>query len=130
CVRGPTPTAGTRSPGPVGDGGATGIRTPVRWLRTIRPRPLDDSATARRLAARQGFEPRLTGPEPVVLPLHYRAVEAGQSRRSQSVPQVPAGLPCSAEKRFRPPPPAVIPRASARRPRPVAPAPVRDRAAT
>ena len=29
------------------------------------------------MAARQGFEPRLTGPEPVVLPLHYRAALRG-----------------------------------------------------
>src|SRR5260221_7096906 len=32
------------------------------------------------MAARQGFEPRLTGPEPVVLPLHYRAVKRSNPR--------------------------------------------------
>ena len=29
------------------------------------------------LAGRLGFEPRLTGPEPVVLPLHHRPVKRG-----------------------------------------------------
>ena len=30
---------------------------------------------SRRVAARQGFEPRLTGPKPAVLPLHHQAVK-------------------------------------------------------
>src|SRR5262247_1727249 len=34
------------------------------------------------MAARQGFEPRLTGPEPVVLPLHHRAAKGRTNYQS------------------------------------------------
>src|SRR6266508_2682736 len=43
------------------------IRTGATALRGRRPRPLDDGA--RRLAGVPGLEPRLTGPEPVGLPI-------------------------------------------------------------
>ncbi len=42
---------------------------------TTDPTTLIDSADL--LAGRLGFEPRLTGPEPVVLPLHHRPGESG-----------------------------------------------------
>lgn len=42
-----------------------GNRTPVSWLRTMCPSPLDDGARA----APQGLEPRPDEPESSVLPL-------------------------------------------------------------
>jgi hypothetical protein len=49
-------------------GGPNGIRTRVSALRARRPRPLDYWA---KLAGEEGFEPSLTEPESVVLPLHH-----------------------------------------------------------
>ena len=38
-----------------------------------------DAPKLSKLAGRQGFEPRMTGPKPVVLPLHHRPIKgAGQ----------------------------------------------------
>ncbi|GEM_PF-1601023 len=51
-------------------GGPNGTRTRVFGVRGRYPRPLDDGTThKRKMAGGLGFEPRLTGPEPVVLPL-------------------------------------------------------------
>jgi hypothetical protein len=47
-------------------GSPKGNRTPVSAVRGRYPRPLDDGT----LAGGEGFEPSLTGPEPVVLPLN------------------------------------------------------------
>ena len=53
-----------------GIGGPNGTRTRVFGVRGRYPRPLDDGTTQeRKMAGGLGFEPRLTGPEPVVLPL-------------------------------------------------------------
>ena len=50
-------------------GGPNRIRTGVTALRARRPRPLDDWAET--LVGEEGFEPSLTEPESVVLPLHH-----------------------------------------------------------
>ena len=47
-----------------------GSRTPVSGVRGQRPRPLDYEGM---MAAELGFEPRLCGSEPQVLPLHNSA---------------------------------------------------------
>src|SRR3990172_2782253 len=49
----------------------TGFEPVISALRGRRPGPLDECATG--LAAELGFEPRLTDPESVVLPLHHSA---------------------------------------------------------
>ncbi len=55
-------------------GGPNRIRTGVTALRARRPWPLDDWAET--LVGEEGFEPSLTEPESVVLPLHHSPTSA------------------------------------------------------
>ena len=60
-------------------GGPKGSRTPATGVRGRRPRPLDDGTT--NMAGGLGFEPRLAGPEPAVLPLDDPPITNGSFSR-------------------------------------------------
>lgn len=89
-------------------GGPNGTRTRVPGVRGRYPGPLDDgtfnirtravccnpsslTTSPKKVAGGRGFEPRLTGPEPVVLPLDDPPVESSSlPERSHHVKQKPA----------------------------------------